>query len=51
MPGLWITGLGSQYPKHLLASEDLEVFAERFHNPKTEGHVIRRTLERWHRES
>ncbi|EGP91445.1 uncharacterized protein MYCGRDRAFT_31911 [Zymoseptoria tritici IPO323] len=36
-PDLWIAGLGSQYPPHVLEPKDLYDFATRFHNPETPG--------------
>ncbi|KAH0300344.1 chalcone synthase B, partial [Aureobasidium melanogenum] len=41
--GLWITGLGTQYPSHLLTPERLEAFAERFYDPDNAG--IKKLLE------
>lgn len=36
-PGLWIAGLGTQYPRHLLRPESLEAFAERFYDSDNAG--------------
>ena len=36
-PGLWIAGLGAQYPPYLLGPEKLERFARRFHDVESPG--------------
>lgn len=36
-PGLWITGLGSQYPPYLLGPENLDRFAKRFYDVENPG--------------
>ncbi|THX06471.1 hypothetical protein D6D13_06477 [Aureobasidium pullulans] len=41
-PRLWITGMGSQYPAHLLTPDDFDAFAARFYDVKNLG--IRRLL-------
>ncbi|CAD0082805.1 unnamed protein product [Aureobasidium vineae] len=40
--GLWITGLGTQYPPHILDSESLDAFAKRFYDVRSSG--IKRLL-------
>lgn len=39
-PGLYITGLGSQYPPYLLGPEKLEEFAARFYDVESPGYAI-----------
>ncbi|KAI3391560.1 hypothetical protein diail_7154 [Diaporthe ilicicola] len=36
-PGLWITGIGTQYPPYSLGPEKLEKFANRFHDVEKPG--------------
>lgn len=36
-PGLWITGLGAQYPPYLLTPEKLDRFARRFYDVESPG--------------
>jgi hypothetical protein len=36
-PALWIIGIGSQYPKHLISAEDLETFATQHYDLRNEG--------------
>lgn len=38
VPDIWITGLGTQYPAHLIGPEKLEKFAERFHDVEAPGY-------------
>lgn len=35
--GLWILGLGTQYPSHLLGPEKLDAFVKRFHDVENPG--------------
>jgi hypothetical protein len=35
--GLWIVGLGTQYPSHLLGPEKLDAFVERFYDVDNPG--------------
>ena len=37
VPNLWIAGLGSQYPPHLLGPERLEEIAKRFYDADKPG--------------
>jgi len=37
-PRLWITGMGSQYPAHLLTPDDFDAFAARFYDVKNLGY-------------
>jgi type III polyketide synthase len=37
VPGLWITGVGSQYPAYLLGPEKLDEFAKRFYDVEKPG--------------
>ena len=36
-PGLWVVGLGTQYPEHRLTAQDLETFAARHYDVQSEG--------------
>ena len=36
-PQLWIVGLGTQYPEHRLTAQDLETFATRHYDVRSEG--------------
>jgi len=37
VPGLWITGIASQYPPYLLGPEKLDEFAKRFFDVEKPG--------------
>lgn len=37
VPGLWITGIGSACPPHVLRSETLEAFAKKFYDIEKPG--------------
>ena len=37
VPSLWITGLGSQCPPHLMPPEELEGLAKRWHDAENPG--------------
>jgi fungal type III polyketide synthase len=37
LPGLWITGIASQYPAYLLGPEKLDEFAKRFYDVEKPG--------------
>lgn len=39
-PGLWIVGLGTQFPENLLRPEELELFARKHYDVKSAGHVF-----------
>jgi hypothetical protein len=46
--GLWIVGLGTQYPSHLLGPEKLDAFVERFYdveNPGSADYSLRSDLD------
>lgn len=40
VPGLWITGIGSQYPPYLVGPDALDKFAKRFYDVEKPGCVI-----------
>ncbi len=37
VPGLWVTGVASQYPPYLLGPEKLDEFAKRFFDVEKPG--------------
>ena len=38
VPGLWIAGIGAQYPPHLLGPEKLDRFAKKFYDIESPGY-------------
>lgn len=47
VPGLWITGIGSQFPPYLGSPETLDTFAKRFYDVESPGCVSCIHLPRW----